>query len=926
MRPDQPGMEDKTLRKILVSGFGGWVRVLGTMLVVLAIGVAGGSWFFGSRQKGASSSQADSTSSAASDVWYTCGMHPQVLQREPGICPICNMKLTPMKQDGAEDESEPSGPQERKVLYWRAPMDPGYVSDRPGKSPMGMDLVPVYADQGETVGGQAIRIDPVTIQNMGIRTTRVHQGPLVKTIRTVGRIDYDEQELVYVDTKFEGWIEKLHVNETGQRVKTGDPLFEVYSPDLYSAQVEYVSAARKRPLLERSTFADAAEDAGRMVEAARLKLDYFDVPDDQIERLAETLTPEKTIHIRSPADGIVADKMALEGMRIMPGMRLFTIADLSRIWVYVDIYEYQLPWVHVGQTAVMTLPYIPGKVFRGEVTYIYPYLQKQTRVIKVRLEFPNPTMELKPDMYANVVLEGMLKDDAVLVPREGFIDSGTRKVAFIDRGKGKFEPRDIQVGVEGEGGFVEVLFGLGAGDVVVTSGQFLLDSESKLKEAVAKMMEPGKATPKRQPAREANGAGPHQMHLEQSTTSMPAAMAAQAQHEVSGMPVNAKYACPMDRHPDEKDSANRGPYFSAEPGECPLCGMKLKQVEELEWAKAQLAAGGGDVAYTCPKHPHVFSDASGDCPVCGNKLEPFNALYTCRDPKHSDQTSLQKAECAKCGEPMAIFRGPWLSDAMAMMNSRHEPPSTDTTASTIAPEAVRELPPDAQFVCPMQECRQFSTSEGLCPTCGMKLKPIDQVEWAVKLAGASTAKGRFVCPMHPDLARSDEPGICSICAMQLVPPESIVGLDEGNISIAAQVNFLTEHYIALQGQFAGDSMAEVTRHTLGLVDASEKLREILQGRGEKVDPPFLAALSSLHAAALKIRGTDISADRSHFAQMSAAMRTIIDHQRPDKIRWPRLFIFHCPMSKADWIQTAEKKANPFYGFKMLDCGTFVETK
>ncbi|OWY72002.1 hypothetical protein B7486_10165 [cyanobacterium TDX16] len=919
-------MEDKTLRKVLVSGFGGWVRVLGTMLVVLAIGVAGGSWFFGAWQKGASSSQADSTASAADDVWYTCGMHPQVLQREPGNCPICEMKLTPMKPGAEGDEATASGPQERKILYWRAPMDPGYVSDRPGKSPMGMDLVPVYADQGETVGGPVIRIDPVTIQNMGIRTTRVHHGPLVKTIRTVGRIDYDEQKLVYVDTKFEGWIEKLHVNETGQRVKTGDPLFEVYSPDLYSAQVEYVSAARKRPMLERSTFADAAEDAGRMVEAARLKLDYFDVPADQIDRLAETLTPEKTVHIRSPADGIVADKMALEGMRIMPGMRLFTIADLSRIWVYVDIYEYQLPWVQVGQRAAMTLPYIPGKVFRGEVTYIYPYLQKQTRVIKVRLEFPNPTMELKPDMYANVVLEGMLKDDAVLVPREGFIDSGRRKVAFVDRGKGKFEPRDIRVGVEGEGGFVEVLSGLMAGDVVVTSGQFLLDSESKLKEAVAKMMEPGKATPKTQPAREANGAGPRQMHVERSTTSMPADMAAHARHEVPGMLVDAKYACPMDRHPDEKDPANRGPYFSAEPGECPLCGMKLKQVEELEWAKAQLAAGGGDVAYTCPKHPHVFSDAPGDCLVCGNKLEPFTALYTCRNPKHSEQTSAQEAECAKCGEPMAIFRGPWLGDAMARMNPSGEATSTDETSSAIAGETGREVPADARFVCPMQECEQFSATEGRCPTCGMKLKPIDEVEWAAKLAGPSAPKGRFVCPMHPDLARSDEPGVCSICAMQLVPPESIVGLDEGNVSIAAQVNFLTEHYIALQEQFAGDNMTEVTRHALGLVDASEKLRDILQARGEKTAPKFLAAISALHEAALKIRGKDLSADRVHFAQMSAAMRTIIEHQRPDKARWPKLFIYHCPMSKADWIQNVEKKANPFYGFKMLDCGTFVETK
>lgn len=919
------------MSKITVTGSGGWMRQLGLMLVVLVIGVAGGSWFFGSSRSGEQDSQGNAAKPAEGDTWYTCGMHPQVLQREPGNCPICEMKLTPMKPGADGDEATATGPEERRILYWRAPMDPSFVSYRPGKSPMGMDLVPVYADRGETVGGPGIRIDPVTIQNMGIRTTRVHQGPLVRTIRTVGRIDYDEKKLVFVDTKFEGWIEKLHVNETGQRVRIGDPLFEVYSPDLYSAQVEYVSAARKRPLLERSTFADAAEDAGRMVEAARLKLDYFDVPADQINRLAETLTPEKTVHIRSPADGIVADKTALEGMRIMPGMRLFTIADLSRIWVYVDIYEYQLPWVHVGQAAAMTLPYIRGKVFRGEVTYIYPYLQKQTRSVKVRLEFANPTMELKPDMYATVVLEGMLKDDAVLVPREGFIDSGTRKVAFVDRGNGKFEPRDIRTGVEGEGGFVEVLSGLTVGDVVVTSGQFLLDSESKLKEAVAKMMEPSRATPRKQPAREVSDPG----HAEPSPTSMPAYMPAHVQHEApdmpgssrsSAIPADAKYACPMEKHPDEKDAIHQGPYFSSEPGECPLCGMKLKSMEELPWAQALLKAGDGTVAYTCPKHPHVFSDTSGDCPVCGNKLEPFTALYTCRNPKHSEQTSTHEAECAKCGEPMAVFRGPWLSDAMARMNPSGEATSTDETSSAIAAETGREVPADARFVCPMQECEQFSATEGRCPTCGMKLKPIDDVEWARNLARTTPTKSRFVCPMHPGLARSDHPGVCSICAMQLVPPESIVGLDEGNVSIAAQVNFLTEHYLALQERFAGDSMAEATRHALGLVDASEKLRDILQLRGEKAAPQFLAAVSALHAAALKIRGVDLSADRLHFAQIGAAMRTIIEHQRPDKARWPKLFIYHCPMSKADWIQNVEKKANPFYGFKMLDCGNFVESR
>ncbi len=914
------------MRTSIVGGSGGWVRQCGLLGIVLGVGAGGGFWLAGARQSAEQAPQDGALENTAGDLWYTCGMHPQVLQRAPGICPICNMTLTPMKPDAAEDAREPSGPQERKVLYWRAPMDPSYVSDRPGKSPMGMDLVPVYSDGGETVGGQIIRIDPVTIQNMGVRTTRVRRGPLVRTIRTVGRIDYDEQKLVFVDTKFEGWIEKLYVNETGQKVRAGDPLFDVYSPEIYSAQVEYVSAIRKQPLLERSTFADAAEDARRMVDAARLKLEYFDVPAEQIERMKEALLPEKTVQIHAPADGIVADKMALEGMRIIPGMRLYTIADLSRVWVYADVYEYQLPWVHVGQTATMTLPYIPNKAFRGEVTYIYPYLQKQTRVIKVRLEFANPTQELKPDMYANVVLEGLLQDDAVLVPREGFIDSGMRQVAFVDRGNGKYEPRDIQVGVEGEGGAVEVLVGLEAGDVVVTSGQFLLDSESKLKEAVAKMMEPSRATPQQRPLQATAPPSPATEPMDAVAHSQHEASATSSAAQPSGSPADAEYACPMDQHPDAAHPGERGPYFSPKPGTCPRCGMKLKPIADLAWAQALLAAGGGDVAYTCPKHPHVFSESAGACPVCGEPLEPFQALYTCRDPKHSEQTSDRQADCPKCGEPMVTFRGPWLGDAMAKLNPPGEAPPSGAAASAGAPAPGRTLPPAARFVCPMQECWQFSPSEGRCPTCGMTLKPIDQVAWAARRAEPAVAKDLYVCPMHPDRGTSPAAGICPICAMQLLPRDRIVGLDDGGASVAQQVDYLMEHYLALQERFARDSTAEAARHALGLVDASEKLRDTLQGTVPPGAMGLLNSVNALHDAALQVRGVDLSHDRTQFVQLSAAMRSIVAQQRPDPTRWPKLFIYHCPLSKADWIQSVERKANPYYGFKMLDCGNLLETR
>lgn len=471
-------------------------RVLAWLLVGSLLLVAGGAAGFwaGMRLHGAGAPANRSEEDSESGQLYTCGMHPNVIQKGPGECPICHMKLTPLRA-GGEAGGSTGGPQERKVLYWRSPMQADFVSDRPGRDPMGMELVPVYADAGEVVTGRTITIDPVTVQNMGIRTATLARGPLVKTIRTVGRVDYDEQTLYFVNTKFEGWIEKLHVDQTGVQVEKGEPLFDVYSPALYSAQEEFLAALRGVERLSDSTLPEAREQQRLLLEAARTRLRYYDVSDDQIEQLARSRKIQKSLTIHSPSRGIVTEKLALEGMYLTPGMRLYTIADLSKVWVYVDIYEYQLPWVRVGQEARMRLPYVPDREFIGRVTYVYPYLEKQTRVIRVRLEFENPALELKPAMYANVTLRADLNESALLIPREAFIDSGTRKVVFLDLGGGRFQPRDIQVGVEAEDGMVEVTWGLDEGDRVVTSGQFLLDAESKLKEAIAKMLESQKSPP-----------------------------------------------------------------------------------------------------------------------------------------------------------------------------------------------------------------------------------------------------------------------------------------------------------------------------------------------------------------------------------------------------------------------------------------------
>ncbi|MFO7982965.1 MAG: efflux RND transporter periplasmic adaptor subunit [Desulfuromonadales bacterium] len=422
----------------------------------------------------------------AAETQYTCGMHPQIIQDEPGNCPICGMKLTPMK-DGAADEGEtPEG--EKEIKYWVAPMDPTYIRDEPGKSPMGMDLVPVY--EGEEPGGPTIRIDPVTQQNMGVRTAEVERRDLHRAISTVGVIDYEEPQVYSINAKVDGWIERLHVNQSGQKVKKGQPLLELYSPELVSAQEEYLLALNNRESLSDSAFASIAEGAERLLESSRKRLKYFDISERQIDRLETTGTVHKTMTLHSPYDGIVSMKMATEGEYIKAGKELFQIADISSVWIYADIYEYELPWVEVGQEAKVRLPFAGGKTLTARISYIYPYLDPKTRTVKARLEFPNPEFELKPDMYVNVRIKGKEVRDVLSVPAEAVINSGEKQRVFVALGEGKFEPRQVRIGLQDAEGNLQIKEGLFEGEKVVTSAQFLFDSESRLRESTSKMREP----------------------------------------------------------------------------------------------------------------------------------------------------------------------------------------------------------------------------------------------------------------------------------------------------------------------------------------------------------------------------------------------------------------------------------------------------
>ncbi len=376
---------------------------------------------------------------------------------------------------------------ERRILYWQAPMDPNYIRFEPGKSPMGMDLIPVYEDEVGEVEAGTVLIDPVTVQNIGVKTEKAESRRLHKVIRTVGRVDYDETKMTDVNTKIAGWVEKLFVDYTGQKVKKGDRLLEIYSPDLVSTQEEYLTALRYRETLSKSPFADIVAGADALVESSRRRLIYWDITEEQIEELEETEEIKKTMTLYSPQNGIVVHKSVFDGMHIKSGEHLYRIGDISTIWVYADIYEYELSWIEEGQKAHMTLAYYPGETFEGKITFVYPFLESKTRTVKARIEFPNYDWKLKPHMYVNVNIMPEVAKETVVVPDNAVIHSGERQIVIVDKGGGKFQPREITLGVEA-GGYYQVLDGVYEGERIVTSANFLIDSESNLKAAISTMI------------------------------------------------------------------------------------------------------------------------------------------------------------------------------------------------------------------------------------------------------------------------------------------------------------------------------------------------------------------------------------------------------------------------------------------------------
>ncbi len=417
-------------------------------------------------------------------LFYRSTMNPAVTSPTPARDAM-GMDYEPVYADQAQDTGK-----ERKILFYRSPMNPNVTSAVPAKDAMGMDYIPVYAD-GDTSGKEpagTVKINPVMVQNIGVRTAIARKTSLSRNIRAVGRVAYNEERMARLHPKTDGWIEELFIDKTGEQVKPDTILLSIYSPQLVASQQEYLLALNNLKALENSTIKDVRDGAENLLNSALTRLRLLDVPPHQIRELEKTRQIKKALHIHSPVAGIVTKIGARQGQYVTPQTELYMITDLSRIWVYANIYEYELPWVNLGDEVEMTLAAIPGKIFKGHVAYIYPYAESKTRTIKVRLLFDNPKLLLKPEMFADVTIAAGTQKNIVVIPAEAIVRSGKTEQVFVVSSPGRFEPRPVTVGMESNGR-VAILAGIKEGETVVTSAQFLIDSESKLREATAKMME-----------------------------------------------------------------------------------------------------------------------------------------------------------------------------------------------------------------------------------------------------------------------------------------------------------------------------------------------------------------------------------------------------------------------------------------------------
>jgi len=424
------------------------------------------------------------TEKSAQPQQYHCPMHPSFISDKPGDCAICGMKLVPMEKEASAPTVKPAPT--KKTLY-RSTMNPGEISDRPGKDSMGMEMVPFEAETAGTgastvPGLAAVAISPEKRKLMNLRLATAETKHLTRRLRTSARIVADETRLFRVTTKIDGYVEKLFVNATGQAVRRGQPLLAIYSPDLVASQQEFLSALAMAKQMGQSPDPLFAENARGLLDAARRRLKLWDISDAQIERLEKSGRIEKALTLAAPASGYVSEKMVLPGQKIMAGEMLMVVADLSDVWAEADLYESDAAYVKVGMEADLTLPFLPGKTFQGRISFLNPFLDAASRTLKARLEIANPDLLLKPEMYGDITL-ALDFGERLAIPASAVMRTGERNYVFVDDGAGSLIPVQVRIGIQ-SGDDLEIISGLKDGDRVVSAANFLVDSESSLKAAL----------------------------------------------------------------------------------------------------------------------------------------------------------------------------------------------------------------------------------------------------------------------------------------------------------------------------------------------------------------------------------------------------------------------------------------------------------